>query len=146
MFIRRLVQLFLLLSLGPVAQAEIKPRIHKMCLKASDYAGCVESHSTIQKKNRTPNYSADLFSEKLEAAAIMALNKCLAKKFQADKKEADAADIELVPYRLVIDPDVIKTANFLLGKSDNKCSGESIIQFVESKYGVNKIKELLKYY
>ena len=36
----------LLVGLIPVAQAEVDPKIHNMCLQAQDYLGCVKAQTT----------------------------------------------------------------------------------------------------
>ena len=44
---RRLLLVPLLIALQSPIQAAVEPAVHKMCLKASDYLGCVNAHKNV---------------------------------------------------------------------------------------------------
>ena len=60
----------LLFALSLPAQAEVDPKIHKMCLKASDYSGCVNTQMGSSSIKSTPRMTVDL--DKIKASG----NKC----------------------------------------------------------------------
>ena len=63
---KRLLLAPLILSLGLPVQAEVDPKIHKMCLQAKDYMGCVKAQTT----NSTDIPSLRVIQGKTERLAV----------------------------------------------------------------------------
>ncbi len=61
---RLLLPLIALLSLPISSKAELDPEIHKLCLPARDYSGCIKFQSKIKNTNVTQNESS--INEKVE--------------------------------------------------------------------------------
>ena len=49
----------LLLAVSLPAFAEIDPKIHKLCIEAKDYAGCVKAHGEIRGSNEASSVAAE---------------------------------------------------------------------------------------
>ena len=84
------IALFTFIALPTAIQANIDPKVAEMCMKATDFEGCVKSMSGIKKNNLSPKSEYDNALVLLESGdssgAINAVNKYLEKN--KNSKEA----------------------------------------------------------
>ena len=52
---RLIIPILSFIALPTAMQANIDPKVAEMCMKASDFQGCVKSMSVINEKNRQIN-------------------------------------------------------------------------------------------
>ena len=141
----------------PQAKAEIEEKIHKLCLKASDYSGCVETLSSEQSKstNKIPlkkNKASLKYGEEYEKFATyqveqavtafeLSLARCkidggkLSKK--ADKDLKDKLKRMEIPITYMENKSVKKGVNYFLEKYNSNCSEIGLRTIDEAIYVIH---------